>query len=98
VTGVRTPATSDSGQGRLAGCLEQCFSTAGPQPGTGPRHQLYRAARVSPGICHFSFLRNFREQIFYSGNILRGIIFENVSKSPNPDGGLRKLQYVTRFH
>jgi len=36
--------------------LDQCFSTAGPQPGTGPRHQLYRAARGSPGICHFSFL------------------------------------------
>jgi len=25
--------------------LDQCFSTAGPQPGTGPWHQLYRAAR-----------------------------------------------------
>jgi len=36
--------------------LEQCFSTAGPRPGTGPWHQLYRAARGSPGICHFSFL------------------------------------------
>jgi len=33
--------------------LEQCFSTAGPQPGTGPWHQLYRGARDSPGICHF---------------------------------------------
>ena len=30
--------------------LDQCFSTAGPRPGTGPRHQLYRAARDSPGI------------------------------------------------
>jgi len=37
--------------------LDQCFSTAGPRPGTGPWHQLYRATR-----------------------------------------GLRKLQYVTRFH
>jgi len=38
--------------------LNQCFSTAGPRPGTGPWHQLrvYRAARGSPGICHFSFL------------------------------------------
>ena len=36
--------------------LEQCFSTAGPRPGTGPWHQLFRAARGSPGICHFSFL------------------------------------------
>jgi len=35
--------------------LDQCFSTA------GPRLQLYRAARSSPGICHFSFLSNFRE-------------------------------------
>ena len=25
--------------------LSQCFSTAGPRPGTGPWHQLYRAAR-----------------------------------------------------
>ena len=25
--------------------LYQCFSTAGPRPGTGPWHQLYRAAR-----------------------------------------------------
>jgi len=41
--------------------LERCFSTAGPQPGTGPWHQLYRAARGSPGICHFSFLSNFHE-------------------------------------
>ena len=24
---------------------KQCFSTAGPRPGTGPWHQLYRAAR-----------------------------------------------------
>ena len=36
-------------------CLEQCFSTAGPRPGTGTWHQLYRAARGSPGICNFSF-------------------------------------------
>jgi len=30
--------------------LCQCFSTAGPRPGAGPWHQLYRAARDSPGI------------------------------------------------
>jgi len=36
--------------------LEQCFSSAGPRPGTGPWHQLYRASRGSPGICYFSFL------------------------------------------
>jgi len=29
---------------------EQCFSTVGPRPGTGPWHQLYRVARDSPGI------------------------------------------------
>jgi hypothetical protein len=29
--------------------VERCFSTAGPRPGTGPRHQLYRAERGSPG-------------------------------------------------
>jgi len=39
----------------------QCFSTAGPRPGTGPWYQLYRAARGSPGICHFSFLSIFHE-------------------------------------
>ena len=41
--------------------LQQCFSTVGPRPSTGPWHQLYRAARGSPGICHFSFLSNFHE-------------------------------------
>jgi len=41
--------------------LSQCFSTAGPRPGTGPWHQLNRPARGSPGICHFSFLNNFHE-------------------------------------
>ena len=41
--------------------LKQCFSTAGTRPGTGPWQQLYRAVRGSPGICHFSFLRNFYE-------------------------------------
>ena len=25
--------------------VDQCFSTAGPRPGTGPWHQLYRATR-----------------------------------------------------
>ena len=39
----------------------RCFSTAGPRPGTGPWHQLNRAAKGSPGICHFSFLSNFHE-------------------------------------
>jgi len=29
--------------------LNQCFSVAGPWSGTGPWHQLYRAARDSPG-------------------------------------------------
>ena len=41
--------------------LNQCFSTAGPRPATGPWHQLYRAARGSPAICHFSFLSSFHE-------------------------------------
>jgi len=75
--------------------IKQCFSTAGPQPGTGPWHQLYRAARGSPEIYHFSFLNNFH---FYSGNVLRRKIFVNVSKNSDPDVGLRKLQYATRFH
>ena len=41
--------------------LSQGFLTAGPRPDTGPWHQLYRAGRGSPGICHFSFLSNFHE-------------------------------------
>ena len=41
--------------------LDQCFSTAGPWPSTGPWHQLYQAARRSPGICHFIFLSIFHE-------------------------------------
>jgi hypothetical protein len=57
--------------------LGQCFLNARPPSGTGPWHQLYRAARGSPGICRFSFLSIFHEQIFYSGNILRRIIFVN---------------------
>jgi len=44
-----------------SGALEQFFSTAGPRPGTGPWHQLYRAARGSPRICHFSFLSSLHE-------------------------------------
>ena len=43
----------------LRGSIYQCFSTAGPRPGTGSWHQLYRAARGSLGICHFSFLSIF---------------------------------------
>ena len=39
----------------------QCFSTAGQRPGTGPWHQLYRAAKSFPGICHFGFLSIFHE-------------------------------------
>ena len=46
--------------------LGQCFSIVGPRSSTGPWNQLYRAARGSPGICHFSFLRNFHEKIFYN--------------------------------
>jgi len=49
--------------------------------GAGPWNQLHRAERGSPGICHFIFLSSFHEQIFYSGSILRRIIFVNVSKS-----------------
>jgi hypothetical protein len=41
--------------------LYQCFSTAGPRPGTGAWHQLYRAARGSPGSSHFSFLSILHE-------------------------------------
>jgi len=36
--------------------LWQCFSTAGPRPGTWPGHQLYRTTRGSPRICYFIFL------------------------------------------
>jgi len=46
---------------RARGGVDQCFSTAGPRPGTGLLHQLYRAARGFPGICRFRFLSNFHE-------------------------------------
>jgi len=36
--------------------ITRCFPTAGPWPNIGPWHQLYWAARGSPGSCHFSFL------------------------------------------
>jgi hypothetical protein len=36
-------------------------------------------------ICYFSFLSIFHEYIFYSGNILRRVIFVNVSKSSDPE-------------
>ena len=75
--------------------LDRC---SWPRPGTGSWHQLYRAARGSAGMCHFSFLDNFHEEMFYSGNILKRIIFVNVTKNSDPDVGLRKLQYATRFH
>jgi len=45
----------------LSHTIDQCFSIAGPRPGTRLWHQLYRAARGSPGICQFSFLSNFHE-------------------------------------
>ena len=35
---------------KLTNLIDQCFSTAGPRPGTGPWPQLYRAVRDSPGI------------------------------------------------
>ena len=38
------------------------------------------------------------KEMFYNGNILRRIIFVNVSKNSDPDDGLRKLQCATRFH
>ena len=59
---------------------------------------IIAGARDAPGICHFSVLSNFHELMFYSGNILRRKIFVNVSKNSDPDVGLRKLQYATRFH
>ena len=39
--------------------IRQCFSNAGPRPGTGSWHQLYRAARGSA---------IFTNKCFYSGN------------------------------
>ena len=45
----------------LRDVLEQGLSTAGPPPGTGSWHQLYRVPRCSPGIFHFSFLSNFHK-------------------------------------
>ena len=36
--------------------------------------------------------------MFDSGNIMRRKIFVNDSKNSDPDAGMRKLQYATRFH
>ena len=69
--------------------IDQCFSIA------GPCHQLHRAARGSPGICHFSFLSIFHEYIFYSGNILMRIIFLNVSKSSDPESLITSVQQMS---
>jgi len=59
--GVKGLNPQDSGSKDMWHNLYQCFSTAGPRAGTGLWHQLYRAARVYPEVCHFSFLSNFRE-------------------------------------
>jgi hypothetical protein len=69
----------------IARDIMQCFSTAGLRPGTGSWHQLYWAVRGSPGICHFNFIIIFHEQILCSINILRRIIFVNVSTSSDPE-------------
>jgi len=42
---VQEDSDCQSGLFLLQHPLSQCFSTAGPRPGTGPWHQLYRAAR-----------------------------------------------------
>ena len=39
----------------------ECLLQYVVQRTAGPCHQLYRAARGSPGICHFRFLSNFHE-------------------------------------
>jgi len=36
--------------------------------------------------------------MFYGGNVLRRTIFVNASKNSDPNVGLRKLKYATRFH
>ena len=65
----------------------------------------YRAlASTIPGRERFSWNLSFQssKQIFMNKcfiiNILRRKIFVNVSKNSDPDVGLRKLQYATRFH
>jgi hypothetical protein len=40
---------------------------------------------TGPRVCHFSFLSIFHELIYFRGNILRRIIFVNVSKSSDPE-------------
>jgi hypothetical protein len=40
----------------VATVLNECFSTAGPRPSTGPWHQLYRAAR---GLMNYNMLQDF---------------------------------------
>jgi hypothetical protein len=57
---VRLVRRADKLTAVWADCLDQCFSTAGPRPSSGPWHQLYWAARGSSGICHFYFLSTHR--------------------------------------
>ena len=57
--------------------LWQCFWTAGTRTGTGTWHQLYRAATDSPGICNFSFSKQFSWTN----------VSVNVSKDSDPDAG-----------
>ena len=62
-------------------------------------------ASIIPGRERFSwnlsflvFKAIFINRCFIVGNIPRRKIFVNVSKNSDPDDGLRKLQYATRFH
>ena len=68
--------------------LSQCFSTAGPRSATEPWHQLYRAASGSPGICHYSFLSIFREELYskYSEeNNIRELKIRECVESSDPE-------------
>ena len=76
--------------------LYQCFSNAGPRPGTGINYTGPREVLLE--IVILVFYEFFHEQILYNGYILKRNIFVNVSKNSAPDVGLRKLKYATRFH
>ena len=81
--------------------LSQCFSTAGPRPGTGPLHQLYRAARGSPGICHFCFLSNFSWIKYFIVEIFWGEKYSWMCRKAQTQmlawGNYNMLQYIMIF-
>ena len=82
--------------------LEQCLSTAGPRARyRGPGINYTGHARGSPGIYHFSFLKQFFMnkcfvvEIFLRSKKYSWMCRKKLRPRCWPEG---KLQYATRFH